>query len=225
MIPPSLVSCLMVTRAERWRDDTPAGLASYFDQSHADRELIIVTADPCDEMFAAIGGETGAIGQIEIAPRGTQLGELRQRALELAGGEYVATWDDDDYSHPQRIARQLAALQVLPLAEASLLLRVTIEDRINGREFTSPLHSWEMTMLARRESVPAYRPELKLGEDSDSIGRMRQLVLLDAPELYVHVAHAGATAAAKHVNDWWRARSPDEAVTWHHMFPTWRRAR
>lgn len=212
MIQLDLVSCLMVTQAARWRDGMPAGLASYMDQQHEVRELVVVTSDPCDAMFEAVGGDWGALGVVHVEPQGSTLGQLRQVALEAASGAFVATWDDDDISHPERLTTQLAVLDRLPLSEACLLSRVLICDQINRREFTGPLHSWEMTMVARRESVPAYNPGLQLGEDSESIGRMRQVVLLDRPDLYVHVVHPGATIAARHVDQWWRERHEAEGI-------------
>jgi hypothetical protein len=199
-----LVSCLMVTQAARWKGSrVPVGAGSYCEQTYEPRELVMVTADPCEEMhrFAAMNG----VGGLHVLPTGATLGELRQLALEEACGEFVATWDDDDISMPHRIARQLEALSALPLGDACVLLRVMVDDQINGRTFTSPRHPWEMTMLARREVVPHYRPEMKVGEDSDSIARMRQIIVLDRPDLYVHVAHAGATVATRLVNEWWEA--------------------
>lgn len=216
---PDLISCLMVTQAARWKDGTPAGLASYVDQEHEHRELVIVTADPCAEMFEAVEANwrrpdcaESSLGTIDVMPQGSTLGQLRQRAVELAGGLYVATWDDDDLSHPQRLSRQLDVLKALPLAEAVCLLRVTIMDQIARREFVSPLHAWEMTMLARRECVPPYNPALQLGEDTESILRMRQHVLLDRPELYVHVVHPGSTVGAKLAPEWFRHRTDDVPI-------------
>jgi hypothetical protein len=197
-----LVSCLMVTQAARWKHGPPPAVFSFLEQTYQPRELVIVTADPCAEM-------DGHGFDINVRPPGTKLGQLRQEALELASGAYVATWDDDDLSYCRRLEEQIAALAAMPLAEACLLLRVTIQDEIHRppRTFVSPRHAWEMTMVARRESVPAYRPEMEVGEDSESIGRMRQVVVLDLPDLYKHTAHAGATVAAGMVGEWFASRT------------------
>jgi hypothetical protein len=199
LVDPDLVSCLMVTQASRWQAGPPIGVLSYQEQRYWPRELVLVTADPCPEMDGF---------DVNVMPPGTKLGAMRQRALELASGPYVATWDDDDHSHCRRLEEQLRALVAMPLADACLLLRVTIDDQVRtGMQFTSPRHAWEMTMVARRESVPEFRPELEVGEDSDSIGRMRQVIVLDDPTLYVHTAHAGATVAARMVGEWFAGRT------------------
>lgn len=197
-----LVSCLMVTQASRWRKGIPPALVSFQEQTYQSRELVIVTADPHPAM-----DDLGF--DINVMPPETKLGALRQRALELASGEYVATWDDDDLSYCRRLEEQIATLAAMPLADACLLLRVTIQDEIHRppRTFISPRHAWEMTMVARRESVPAYRPDMDEGEDSDSIRRMGQVVVLDLPDLYKHTVHAGATVAKRMVAEWFAART------------------
>lgn len=199
-----LVSCLMVTQAPRWQHGIPVGAASYLQQSYHPRELVMVTADPCPAMdrFAL---EQGCM--LHVLPPGAPLGELRQLSLEEANGEFVATWDDDDISGAARIADQLEVLAAMPLADACLLLRVAIRDDINARFYMSPRHAWEMTMVARREAVPTFDPKRRTGEDSDSISRMRQVVVLDRPDLYTHVAHAGAIVAAQMTEEWWADRT------------------
>ena len=200
LVDPRLVSCLMVTQASRWKFGPPPALVSYERQSYEPRELVIVTADPCPAM-----DRTGF--DVNVMPPGTKLGALREHALEMASGAYVATWDDDDISDPDRLAEQVAALEGMPLADACLLLRVQVLDQIKGRHFIGPRHAWEPTMLARRESVPPYPPEMETGEDTAVIRRMGQVVVLDRPDLYTHVAHAEATVAGRMVDEWWSART------------------
>jgi len=43
-------------------------------------------------------------------PRGTSIGAKRNTGVRAALGDYVATWDDDDFSLPERIATQVAAI-------------------------------------------------------------------------------------------------------------------
>lgn len=193
-----LVSCLMCTMASRWKDGEPLGLRSFREQTWERRELVIVTCDPCEAMDRA-GFDVNV-----VAP-GT-LGHLREESRQLASGEYLTTWDDDDWSHPDRIKMQVGALSAVPHADAVALLRINVVDHIRGREFLSPLHGWEMTMLARRESLPEYNRDLQYGEDTDNIGRIGKLILLDAPHLYTLHAHEGSTASGKWAAEWWKNR-------------------
>ena len=199
-----LVSCLMVTQAARWKEGPPVGAASFLQQTYEPRELVIVTADPCVAMLRWAAEHSCEVHEL---PAGSTLGELRQLSKEMASGEFITTWDDDDISGAGRIAEQLEALAALPLADACLLLRVAIRDDLRGRFFMGPRHTWEMTMLARREVVPDYRHDMRVGEDTDVIARLRQIVVLDRPELYTHVAHAGATVATRFAQEWWTMRT------------------
>lgn len=198
-----LISCLMVTQAARWKDGPPVGVRAYQAQTYQPRELVLVTADPCEEMEAA-GFD------VNVCPRGWKLGQLRQHAIELASGEYVATWDDDDDSAPDRLAVQLEALDGVEVSDACTLLRVVVEDVPRERKFIGPRLAWPQTMLARRISVPTYRPEAVIGEDSEVIAKMRTLVVLDRPELYTYRIHGTNVAAEA---DWaaeaWKMRTGD----------------
>jgi glycosyltransferase involved in cell wall biosynthesis len=42
---------------------------------------------------------------------GQNLGYLRNLGLEHAAGDYIAQWDDDDWYHPDRLTKQIEALE------------------------------------------------------------------------------------------------------------------
>lgn len=193
-----LVSCLMPTQAARWKNGEPPGVAAFKAQTYERRELVLVTCDPCEEMDAS-GFDVNVVDK-------ATLGGLRQDSLELAAGEYVATWDDDDWSHPDRLKFQIGALSAVPHAEACLLLQINVNDTIRERQFLSPLHGWEMTMVARRDSMPAYDRSRQFGEDTDLVGRLGRVVIVDRPELYRLNVHPGCTASHRWSKEWWETR-------------------
>jgi hypothetical protein len=197
-----LVSCLMCTMASRWKDGEPLGVKSYREQTWKRRELVIVTCDPHPLMYTT-AAELGC--EVNEVPKGP-LGHLREESRQLAQGEYLTTWDDDDVSDSDRIRFMVGALSAVPNADAVALLRIYVRDLIRNRLFVSPLHGWEMTMLARREALPEYNRDLQLGEDTDNMGRLSRLLLLDMPNLYTLHAHAGSTASGKWAEGWWKAR-------------------
>lgn len=43
-----------------------------------------------------------------MAPTAKTLGDARNQTLEMARGEWMLPWDDDDFSHPDRITQQMA---------------------------------------------------------------------------------------------------------------------
>lgn len=112
-----MISCLMVTL------DRPAlaklAIRSYAEQSYPNRELVIVTdGEECyRSALARYVEELGIPGVRVIYPGsgGFTLGALRNISMEAAQGEIICQWDDDDYSHPERLAVQARHM----LAEAA----------------------------------------------------------------------------------------------------------
>lgn len=108
-----MVSCLLVTRDRLAL--VKRALRSFAVQTWPERELVVVT-DGTPRFVAAIERHVAGAGIANVrvvVPEGEDLplGALRNRSLAEARGDYVCQWDDDDYSHPERIERQLAALR------------------------------------------------------------------------------------------------------------------
>ncbi|MEV6345685.1 glycosyltransferase family 2 protein [Actinoplanes sp. NPDC051851] len=106
------VSCLMVTR------DRPAladrAIRCFAAQRYPARELIIVSQGGPDytvqlrSSLRAYGVHRALLVEADPALR---LGALRNLSLDAAHGDLVCVWDDDDLSHPDRLAVQIAALR------------------------------------------------------------------------------------------------------------------
>jgi len=203
-----LVSCLMVTQAKRWVGGVPpVGAMAFEAQSYEPRELIVVSADPLPEMadfcahlndgkrrvqarFFDVTAESGGLGG------GWTLGALRNLAVEMAEGEFVATWDDDDVSAPQRLAAQVRTLLDCPLFDGCVLGRVMIDDVQGGAQpLTSPFYEWPMTMLARRAGLPPF-PPLEKSEDVAVLNQLRRVIALDRPELFTYRINHGTNVSA-----------------------------
>jgi glycosyltransferase involved in cell wall biosynthesis len=102
----------MVTR------DRPAfaarAIRCFADQRYPARELIIVCQGTSDyRRHLADLAQKHGISDITIldAAGDMSLGALRNRALDTASGDLICIWDDDDdCSHPDRLATQVAQL-------------------------------------------------------------------------------------------------------------------
>jgi glycosyltransferase involved in cell wall biosynthesis len=111
-----LVSCLMATLpvAQRFAYLQRA-VAAYCEQTHRNKELVLVMDRGEAEAKAAITRYIASLGRADIRiidpPRKLSLGALRNVSRESARGEILCQWDDDDFHHPERIAVQLAGLQ------------------------------------------------------------------------------------------------------------------
>ncbi len=198
-----LVSCLMVTRNRA--PTARLAIDAFLRQSWPARELVILDDGEDDSLrdhVAVLNDPRVRIYQ-PAGPRAT-LGELRNRALALAHGEYVCQWDDDDLYDPARIASQMFALHVLR-ADACFLERWTIWWPAQDRLALSTRRLWEGSMLCRKALVPPY-PALARGEDSpvaEHILAHGRVVLLDQPRWYLYVVHGANTFGAEHFDRHW----------------------
>jgi glycosyltransferase involved in cell wall biosynthesis len=186
----SLVSCLCPTygRPAMLRRAVRCFLA----QTHAPRELVVVyqahDAGTRDYLRTLTDP---SIRAVEIAPS-PHLGPdgLRNHCVQAARGDYVAVWDDDDWSAPTRIQEQLAALRGGG-RPGCCLYRVTLFDGIACSAYVSAARAWEQTLVIERGKMPAYANER--GGDAALVRGLLQgamVVALDRPALYVYVYHA-----------------------------------
>lgn len=109
---PETISCLMVTRDR-------LGLAMramrcFADQTYPERELVVVSEGE-DWYRGALERYAETLGieraRFVRAEAGQSLGALRNITMEAASGPVLCQWDDDDCSHPDRLARQYEAMR------------------------------------------------------------------------------------------------------------------
>lgn len=100
-----LVSCIMPTRDRRRFVERAIGY--FLRQSYPEKELIIL--DDGDDVLADLIPDDRNVWYTSLSkPR--SVGEKRNMMNALARGEFVAHFDDDDWQHPDRLARQVTAL-------------------------------------------------------------------------------------------------------------------
>lgn len=100
-----LVSCVMPT----WNRRTfiPAAVDCWLKQTYQNRELVIL--DDGEEPIEDLLPEDNRIRYV-FEQRRRVTGDKRNRICELARGEVICHWDDDDWSAPDRISFQVAIL-------------------------------------------------------------------------------------------------------------------
>lgn len=213
----ALVSCLCVTRAR-----VPLlrrAVACFQRQTYEPRELVVLFETDDHASLDYLGTlQDSRVRPIAVPalPR-LSLGRLRNRSVEAGRGRYLAQWDDDDWHAPTRLQEQIATLQRSG-RPACALRRWTLYDALSGRAFISGPRAWEGSLVAQRSAMTAYA-DLARGEDTavvERLGRRRELVLLDRPQLYVYTYHGGNTWTQAH----WQRRllpraeplAPEEAT-------------
>ena len=209
-----MISCLMVTRATETRlGYVKRSIADYCAQSHADRELVVVINRARRADIAALAAHVEALDRADIrltmAPDDLTLGALRNRSVDIAAGDMICQWDDDDLYHPERLERQHAAL-----TEGGCDA-VYLQELLHYNPGRSALYlaNWRGTafgghpgtLMARRSTGIRY-PELGAdatkGEDSVAaralIARGGVGFLRGAPHLTLYVSHGENTWAGPH---------------------------
>lgn len=104
------VSCVMVT-ANRTHIAKRA-INCFKNQTYPNKELVIV--DDGNEDYSDLLGELNdneyIYHKIETDDK-VKLGQLRNLSLDVARGEIIAQWDDDDWYHPDRLKKQIELIQ------------------------------------------------------------------------------------------------------------------
>jgi glycosyltransferase involved in cell wall biosynthesis len=103
---PPLVTAIMPT-ADR-RQHVARSLAYFARQDHPSCELLVL--DDGDDRVADLMPHDPRVRYVALDER-LVLGEKRNRACELARGEIIVHWDDDDWQSPHRISYQVAQLE------------------------------------------------------------------------------------------------------------------
>jgi len=177
-------------------------IMNYRLQTYPNRQLLIL-AESSDDQSAAVVRQFAGDPSIQFhtvdPAAGSTLGELRNLTINLAKTEYVAQWDDDDVSHPERLSLQLALILKTNYVACTLSGAVIY---CNGRAVISERRPWEGSLLCKKSAHPAY-PSLRRGEDTVVINQLvtaGKLIFLDRPELYLYIFHGGNTWDSQHFN-------------------------
>lgn len=163
-----LVSCIMVT-ADRHLLCRRA-IRSWVEQDWDNKELVVLDngTEPMHSLLADLPTDRLVYRHVPNNPE-TTIGELRNHSLDMIRGDFVVPqWDDDDWSAPNRITRQMAALEAHHSDAVTLyatLMHVDAE-----RWFDHPFYGLlrggvPPTILHRRDDTIRF-PELRRTSDT-----------------------------------------------------------
>ena len=211
----TLVSCLMVALPSHVR--LPwfrQSVADYCRQTHPRRELVVLLDRGDPSARDALVAHLDALGRDDIrvieSPEKRTLGALRNAVIALARGEIVCQWDDDDRSHPERIAAGLAAMaragaRAMCLEETFLYFTATRALHWISFHMT-PERAFPGSLMMRRDVAPTYPetgPKSMKGEDSAGLAELMRTggyeCVAGAPHLCVYVSHGANTSGDVHM--------------------------
>ena len=207
-----LISCLCVTRDRV--DLLSCAIECFQRQTWPSRELVIVCEDDDSDTVRYLGQIEDDRIQMRIIPAQPKrsLGVLRNLSIDRANGEYICQWDDDDWCHPQRLARQLEYLQASGKG-ACVLARWLIYDTQQHKAWCSNTRLWEGSLLCKKALIQGTTryADTPTGEDSCLIEQLYvqdQLTVYDQPDLYVYMVSGRNTWDDAHFSNILRSSSP-----------------
>ncbi|HEX9945992.1 MAG TPA: glycosyltransferase family 2 protein [Allosphingosinicella sp.] len=190
----------------------PGAVSAFLAQDREDAELVILDdgADPVADLVP----DDPRIRYFRET-RGRTLGDKRNRLCELARGEILIHWDDDDWHAPDRIARQVAAMEAHRADICGVDRVIFLSD--DGES------AWDYVYRGRQRWVCggslAYRrafwerhpfPALRSGEDTRWVFSAVTAAVhaMDAPDLFVARVHAGNTSPKQVRGGYYHPRDP-----------------
>jgi glycosyltransferase involved in cell wall biosynthesis len=210
-----LVSCVMPTRDRR--PLVGQAIAYFLRQDYPERELVILDDghDPVDDLVP----DDQRIRYVRLDGR-VVLGAKRNQACELARGELIAHWDDDDWMAADRLSRQVAELDASGAEVCGL--QELLHYRIDAGEawlyrYRPDSRPWlaGCTLLYRRAAWAAHPfPALAAGEDSAFVAEFapeRVHAIADS-SFYLSLLHRSNTAGRNLADPHWERRPLDEAT-------------
>jgi glycosyltransferase involved in cell wall biosynthesis len=202
-----LVSCVMPTRA---RPDWAKQAVYYFlRQDYPNRELIILDEGDC-ELGNRLPNDP-CLHYIRL-PERLSIGAKRNAGCDLARGEIIAQWDDDDWYGPDRLSNQVAPI-LSGRAEITGLSGTcffelddwtfwTCSYELHRRIFVEDVSGGTLVYHRRVFQDLAKYPNSSLAEDAiflrAALDRGARLERISAEGIYLYVRHGANT---------WRFRS------------------
>jgi glycosyltransferase involved in cell wall biosynthesis len=195
-------------------------MMSFGDQTYSNKELVIVYESDDEETKNFLNGPLGDSSLFVIeapsSPRLT-LGELRNIAVDRCGGDYFCQWDDDDWSHRERLSFQMDVIRKSGM-QASILMHWLIFDDTRKKAYVSTGRPWEGSLLCRKSIVAEslkYDANSR-GEDTPLVTELfrKSLVFpVIMPKLYIYVYHGYNVCPLEHWKSLFSASIPlsDEA--------------
>ena len=185
-------------------------------QDYPARELVVV-----DDGLERVERAVAVDGRVRYAglERPAVLGAKRNRACELARGEVIVHWDDDDWMAPDRLSRQVGAL-LRDGADVCGAARQLYLDRPRRAAWLyayprgrRPWVAGNTLCYTRAAWARSPFPEVRVGEDTRFVwaDQRRRLLVLDDHEFLVGLIH-GRNVSPKNTGDPWWSAVPLERV-------------
>jgi glycosyltransferase involved in cell wall biosynthesis len=205
--PAALVSCIMPT-ANR-RGFVPEAIRQFLAQDYANRELIIV--DDGQDSIADLIPSDASIRYCRLQGKST-LGAKRNLAVEMARGDVVVHWDDDDWRSNRWVRSQVTTLmsEQADICGLDRILFYDREARRGWRYVYDGRQPWVAggTLSYRRDHWQTNRfADVNVGEDNAFVWspHTKRLVVNLQGDQFVATIHRGNTSPREIGGRRWQA--------------------
>lgn len=197
-----LISCICITAN---RPEFLLKAMVLFDaQNYPNRELIISIpkADQLSKNLVNKIIDLSALNAVLVERENhLSLGQARNEAVAKCNGEYICTWDDDDWYREVRLMYQYTSLGAMrQKKEACILTSVILYDRIHQQAFYSGKYNnvpykWAGTLLCKKDLVINHPyTDSTIAEDLQLINYLessKYLYQMENFNLYAFIYHGG----------------------------------
>jgi O-antigen biosynthesis protein len=209
-----LVSCIMPTANRRFL--VPRAVRYFLAQDYPNRELIVV--DDGEDPVADLMPKDSRVRYCRVAQRQT-IGSKRNLACEMAEGQFIAHWDDDDWMASWRLTYQLSALANAKESTVCGLSRILYYQPAAQHAWLYVYPEGQRRWLAGntlcyRKSLWSHYPfsNLNEGEDTRFIWSVPQSSILPLPDhtFYVATVHEKNSSPKRTREPRWLPQSVNE---------------
>jgi hypothetical protein len=147
-------------------------LACFLAQDWQHRELIVVDdGEPVRDLIPS----SPMFSYVHLGDVHRTIGAKRNAACQLARGEYIVHWDDDDWSGPQRISEQVRVLRqsAKPATGYNYLPFAWDEGRRAWLYLGRQGYACGTSLMYLRAYWAGHRfPDIQIGEDNEFLSRL-----------------------------------------------------
>lgn len=192
-----LISCIMPTRNRR--EYIPAAILCYLSQTWRNKELIIL--DDGNEYVADLIPGRSDIRHCRADHKLLlTVGAKRNRLCAMATGAFIAHWDDDDVSHPERLREQYKLLISNQAGLVGYRSMFFIDEELQKAYLYegAPRYALGTSLFYRKETWRGHKfPDQLVGEDGAFVKAVGGAVSVPANDRLIARIHSGNTSSKR----------------------------